>query len=31
MQNYEIDNLDKSILDALTKNARIPYAELAKN
>jgi len=30
MQNYEIDNLDKSILEALTENARIPYAELAK-
>ena len=30
MQNYEIDNLDKNILEALTENARIPYAELAK-
>ncbi|PAJ75009.1 transcriptional regulator AsnC [Pseudoalteromonas sp. NBT06-2] len=30
MQNYEIDNLDKNILKALTENARIPYAELAK-
>jgi Lrp/AsnC family transcriptional regulator for asnA, asnC and gidA len=29
--NYQIDNLDKSILHALGKNARIPYAELAKN
>jgi Lrp/AsnC family transcriptional regulator for asnA, asnC and gidA len=29
--NYEIDNLDKQILQALTANARIPYAELAKN
>jgi len=28
--NYEIDNLDKSILAALTENARIAYAELAK-
>ncbi len=28
--NYEIDNLDKKILHALTDNARIPYAELAK-
>jgi Lrp/AsnC family transcriptional regulator for asnA, asnC and gidA len=30
-KNYEIDNLDKSILRALTENARIAYAELAKN
>ncbi|WP_028864437.1 transcriptional regulator AsnC [Psychromonas aquimarina] len=29
--NYEIDNLDKEILNALSENARIPYAELAKN
>ena len=29
-ENYEIDNLDKSILAALTENARIAYAELAK-
>ncbi|GLS91860.1 transcriptional regulator AsnC [Psychromonas marina] len=28
--NYEIDNLDKSILAALTENARVAYAELAK-
>lgn len=28
--DYEIDNLDKSILEALTSNARIAYAELAK-
>ncbi|CCQ10175.1 Regulatory protein AsnC [Pseudoalteromonas luteoviolacea B = ATCC 29581] len=27
---YQIDNLDKSILHALMKNARTPYAELAK-
>ncbi|CDZ78756.1 Regulatory protein AsnC [Legionella massiliensis] len=31
MENYQIDNLDKNILNALMKNARIPYAELAKN
>ncbi|GEK10088.1 transcriptional regulator AsnC [Pseudoalteromonas peptidolytica] len=30
MENYEIDNLDKSILHALKENARTPYAELAK-
>jgi Lrp/AsnC family transcriptional regulator, regulator for asnA, asnC and gidA len=30
MENYQIDNLDKSILNALMCNARIPYAELAK-
>ncbi|PKG38435.1 transcriptional regulator AsnC [Psychromonas sp. Urea-02u-13] len=30
-ENYQIDNLDKSILAALTENARIAYAELAKN
>lgn len=30
-RNYEIDNLDKGILAALTENARIAYAELAKN
>ncbi len=30
MPNYEIDNLDKSILHALLDNARTPYAELAK-
>ena len=28
--NYEIDNLDKSILAALTENARVAYAESAK-
>jgi len=31
MENYQIDNLDKEILHALSENARIPYAELAKN
>lgn len=30
MENYQIDNLDKQILNALMANARIPYAELAK-
>lgn len=29
--NYQIDNLDRSILNELMKNARTPYAELAKN
>jgi len=29
-ENYQIDNLDKSILAALTENARVAYAELAK-
>lgn len=28
---YQIDNLDRSILNELMKNARTPYAELAKN
>ncbi|MCD1125698.1 transcriptional regulator AsnC [Jinshanibacter sp. LJY008] len=28
--NYQIDNLDRSILNELMKNARVPYAELAK-
>ncbi len=27
---YQIDNLDRGILNALMKNARTPYAELAK-
>lgn len=27
---YQIDNLDRNILNALIKNARTPYAELAK-
>lgn len=31
MENYQIDNLDKNILTALMANARVPYAELAKN
>lgn len=30
MEKYQIDNLDKRILNALIKNARLPYAELAK-
>ncbi|KZN28873.1 transcriptional regulator AsnC [Pseudoalteromonas luteoviolacea] len=30
MENYQIDNLDKSILHALMDDARTPYAELAK-
>ena len=30
MENYQIDNLDKEILNALIKNARTAYAELAK-
>lgn len=30
MQNYQIDNLDRSIINALKANARIAYAELAK-
>jgi len=29
-ENYEIDNLDRSILKALIAHARTPYAELAK-
>ncbi|SQI44352.1 Regulatory protein AsnC [Leminorella richardii] len=29
--NYQIDNLDRDILNELMKNARVPYAELAKN
>lgn len=28
---YQIDNLDRNILNALIDNARTPYAELAKN
>ncbi len=31
MEKYQIDDLDKQILNALIKNARLPYAELAKN
>lgn len=30
MEIYQIDNLDRNILNALMKNARVPYAELAK-
>jgi len=29
-QNYQIDNLDRAILNALIQDARTPYAELAK-
>ncbi|GKX57322.1 transcriptional regulator AsnC [Leminorella grimontii] len=29
--NYQIDNLDRDILNELMQNARVPYAELAKN
>lgn len=31
MENYQIDNLDRDILKALMGNARVAYAELAKN
>lgn len=31
MENYQIDNLDRGILDALMENARTAYAELADN
>lgn len=30
MDNYQIDNLDRGILEALMANARTAYAELAK-
>lgn len=30
MENYQIDNLDRGILEALMANARTAYAELAK-
>jgi len=30
MPDYEIDNLDRAILNALSKDARQPYAQLAK-
>lgn len=30
VENYQIDNLDRDILSELLKNARIPYAEIAK-
>lgn len=29
-ENYQIDNLDRDILNELMRNARIPYAEMAK-
>lgn len=29
-KNYEIDNIDKQILEILTKNAKKPYTEVAK-
>src|SRR5674536_326591 len=29
-ENLQIDNLDKKILDIITKNARIPYLEVAR-
>ena len=29
-ENMQIDNLDKKILDIITKNARIPYLEVAR-
>ncbi|MBJ7274790.1 AsnC family transcriptional regulator, partial [Idiomarina abyssalis] len=29
-ENYQIDDLDRSILNALMEDARTPYAELAK-
>lgn len=31
MEKHQIDDLDKRILNALMDNARLPYAELAKN
>lgn len=30
MEKHQVDDLDKQILNALMKNARLPYAELAK-
>lgn len=30
MPDYQIDNLDRSILDILSKNARTPYTEIAE-
>uniref|UniRef100_A0A3B0MN42 Regulatory protein AsnC n=1 Tax=Arsenophonus endosymbiont of Trialeurodes vaporariorum TaxID=235567 RepID=A0A3B0MN42_9GAMM len=30
VENYQIDNLDRYILNELLRNARIPYAEIAK-
>jgi DNA-binding Lrp family transcriptional regulator len=29
--NLQIDNLDRKILDIITKNARIPYLEVEGN
>lgn len=29
-ENFQIDNLDRKILDIITKNARIPYLEVAR-
>jgi Lrp/AsnC family transcriptional regulator for asnA, asnC and gidA len=29
-ENIHIDNLDKKILDIITKNARVPYLEVAR-
>ena len=29
-QNLQIDNLDRKILDIITKNARVPYLEVAR-
>lgn len=29
-KNYEIDNIDRQILEILTKNAKKPYTEVAK-
>jgi DNA-binding Lrp family transcriptional regulator len=29
-ENLKIDNLDRKILDIITKNARIPYLEVAR-
>ncbi|CAA2929800.1 transcriptional regulator AsnC [Arsenophonus endosymbiont of Bemisia tabaci] len=30
VENYQIDNLDRNILNELLRNARIPYTEIAK-
>jgi Lrp/AsnC family transcriptional regulator for asnA, asnC and gidA len=30
-ENLQIDNLDRKILDIITKNARIPYLEVARD
>ena len=29
-ENLQIDNLDRKILDIITKNARVPYLEVAR-